>query len=95
MASSQFSRQPADSMNSWISTFVVSVLTTVDDVHHRNRHGVFAGVPFSSAMCSYSGIPLAAAAAGVSRRGAARIALAPNPDLFSVHQVNHDLVMPA
>ncbi|MNJ79668.1 hypothetical protein D3C77_777600 [compost metagenome] len=42
------------------------------------------GVPFSSAMCSYSGMPLEAAAALAAARETARMALAPNWDLFSV-----------
>lgn len=63
---------------------VVSVLAAVDDVHHRQWHGEFARVPFSSAMCSYSGMPLEAAAAFAAAGETARMALAPKLDLFSV-----------
>ncbi|CSI52633.1 Uncharacterised protein [Vibrio cholerae] len=42
------------------------------------------GVPFSSAMCSYRGMPFAAAAAFAFARETARIAFAPKFDLFSV-----------
>ncbi|MNW19455.1 hypothetical protein D3C71_2194510 [compost metagenome] len=42
------------------------------------------GVPFSSAMWAYSGMPLAWAAALAAARDTARMALAPRMALFSV-----------
>ncbi len=50
------------------------------------------GVPFSSAMCAYSGRPLDAAAALAFARETAEIAFAPKLDLFQYRPVDHDLV---
>ena len=56
----------------------------------------FARVPFSSAMCSYSGWPLEVAAALALARDTARIAFAPKLDLFSVpSKVDRDFITDA
>ena len=71
---------------------VVSVLAAVDDVHHRQWHGEFAGVPFSSAMCSYSGMPLEAAAAFAAAGNRQNGVGAEVGFVLGAVQIDHDLV---
>ncbi len=72
---------------------VVSVLAAVDDVHHRNRHGVFArsAVQFSNVLVqrhTFSG----SSSFGVSQRDSQNGVCTEVRFVFSTVQVDHDFV---
>ena len=71
-------------MNSWMSTLLSACSPPLMMFIIGRGIENTPGVPFSSAMCSYKGMPLAAAAALAVARETARIAFAPNLALFSV-----------
>ncbi|SPW60093.1 Uncharacterised protein [Escherichia coli] len=72
---------------------VVSVLTTVDDVHHRNRHRVFARstVQFSDVLVQRHTFS-SCSSFGVSQRYSQDCVRAEFGFVFGAVQVDHDLV---
>ncbi|GCV37384.1 hypothetical protein ExPUPEC61_01809 [Escherichia coli] len=72
---------------------VVSVLTTVDDVHHRNRHRVFArsAVQFSDVLVQRHTFS-SCSSFGVSQRYSQDCVRAEFGFVFGAVQVDHDLV---
>ena len=72
---------------------VVSVLTAVDDVHHRNRHGVFArsAVQFSDVRVQRQAFGRSSCF-GVRQRNGQDSVRTEVRFVFSTVQVDHDLV---
>ena len=83
-ASAKFFAPTGWTMNSWISTLLSACSPPLMMFIIGTGMEYWPGVPLRSAMCAYSGTPLACAAALAAARDTARIALAPSLALFSV-----------
>ena len=72
---------------------VISVLTTVDDVHHRNRHGVFArsAVQLSDVFVQRLAFR-GSGCFGVSQRHSQNCVRTEVRFVFSTVQVDHDFI---